>query len=374
MGKKITIFTLNGYSNYGNRLQNYALENAIKFLNCEVCTAIIKDKRQSSFVKKLKNVESFKDFCNKGINKINIKLKFLIYKNKIINRNNKFIEFSKEFLNEKEPTLYFNNFTKNKIKQNEYFITGSDQVWNPLYPEVTSLYFLTFASKEKRIAYAPSFGISEIPDEYVGNYKKWLSEIKHLSVREESGAKIIKELTGRDAPVLVDPTLLLTREKWLTIAKPAKNKPKGKYLVTYFLGGVPKEYKKEIKKFAKNNQLKIINLGDIKETKTYITGPSEFLDYINSCDIIFTDSFHGTVFSILFEKPFVVYKRVGGSSMYSRIKTLLKMFKLESREYEKVRIDNSLFEIDYSHVPKILEIERSKSYNYLKEALNIKNI
>ena len=203
---------------------------------------------------------------------------------------------------------------------------------------------------------------------------KWLSEIKYISVREESGAKIIKELTGRDAPVLVDPTLLLTREKWLTIAKPAKNKPKDKYLVTYFLGGVPKEYKKEIKKFAKNNQLKIINLGDIKETKTYITGPSEFLDYINSCDIIFTDSFHGTVFSILFEKPFVVYKRVGGSSMYSRIKTLLKMFKLESREYEKVRIDNSLFEIDYSHVPKILEIERSKSYNYLKEALNIKNI
>lgn len=374
MGKKITIFTLNGYSNYGNRLQNYALENAIKFLNCEVCTAIIKDKRQSSFVKKLKNVESFKDFCNKGINKINIKLKFLIYKNKIINRNNKFIEFSKEFLNEKEPTLYFNNFTKNKIKQNEYFITGSDQVWNPLYPEVTSLYFLTFVPKEKRIAYAPSFGISEIPEEYKENYKKWLSEIKYISVREESGAKIIKELTGRDAPVLVDPTLLLTREKWLTIAKPAKNKPKDKYLVTYFLGGVPKEYKKEIKKFAKNNQLKIINLGDIKETKTYITGPSEFLDYINSCDIIFTDSFHGTVFSILFEKPFVVYKRVGGSSMYSRIKTLLKMFKLESREYEKVRIDNSLFEIDYSHVPKILEIERSKSYNYLKEALNIKNI
>ena len=374
MGKKITIFTLNGYSNYGNRLQNYALENAIKFLNCEVCTAIIKDKRQSSFVKKLKNVESFKDFCNKGINKINIKLKFLIYKNKIINRNNKFIEFSKEFLNEKEPTLYFNNFTKNKIKQNEYFITGSDQVWNPLYPEVTSLYFLTFVPKEKRIAYAPSFGISEIPEEYKENYKKWLSEIKYISVREESGAKIIKELTGRDAPVLVDPTLLLTREKWLTIAKPAKNKPKDKYLVTYFLGGVPKEYKKEIKKFAKNNQLKIINLGDIKETKTYITGPSEFLDYINSCDIIFTDSFHGTVFSILFEKPFVVYKRVGGSSMYSRIKTLLKMFKLESREYKKVKIDNSLFQINYSHVPKILEIERSKSYNYLKEALNIKNI
>jgi exopolysaccharide biosynthesis predicted pyruvyltransferase EpsI len=105
---------------------------------------------------------------------------------------------------------------------------------------------------------------------------------------------------------LADPILLLTKEKWLSIAKEASNKPKDKYLLTYFLGGIPTQYKKEIKKTAKENNLEIINLGDIKEKDTYQTGPSEFIDYINNCSVMFTDSFHGTVFSILFEKPFVV--------------------------------------------------------------------
>jgi hypothetical protein len=81
--------------------------------------------------------------------------------------------------------------------------------------------------RHKRIAYAPSFGVSEIADEHKENYKEWISGIHKLSVREDDGAKIIKDLTGRDAPVLVDPTLLLTKEKWMTISKEAVNKPKG---------------------------------------------------------------------------------------------------------------------------------------------------
>ena len=78
---------------------------------------------------------------------------------------------------------------------------------------------MEFAPKEKRIAYAPSFGIPKIPAVYKEKYKKWIMEIPYLSVREESGAKIIKELTGKDVPVLIDPTLMLTKEKWLSIAK-----------------------------------------------------------------------------------------------------------------------------------------------------------
>ena len=107
----------------------------------------------------------------------------------------------------------------------------------------------------KRIAYAPSFGISKIPEEYIDRYKTWLSEMYKLSVREEAGAKIIKELTGRDAVVLVDPTLMLTKEKWLSISKRAKNKPEGKYLLNYFLGSVSKETKKKIKSIATKNKL-----------------------------------------------------------------------------------------------------------------------
>ena len=172
---------------------------------------------------------------------------------------------------------------------------------------------------------------------------------------------------------MADPTLLLTKEKWLSIAKEASNKPKDKYLLTYFLGGIPTQYKKEIKKTAKENNLEIINLGDIKEKDTYQTGPSEFIDYINNCSVMFTDSFHGTVFSILFEKPFVVFQRKGGTSMYSRIDTLLNKFKLNSRKVENISWDDDLFSVDFSHVPQILEAERKKSLDYLKDALEIKD-
>ena len=106
--------------------------------------------------------------------------------------------------------------------QYDYFITGSDQVWNPNYLYGSSIYFLAFAPKHKRIAFAPSFGVSEIKPEYVERYKEWLSGMHRLSVREDDGAKIIKRINRKRRPVLVDPTMLLTKEKWLSIAKPAR--------------------------------------------------------------------------------------------------------------------------------------------------------
>lgn len=200
-----------------------------------------------------------------------------------------------------------------------------------------------------------------------------------LSVREEDGAKIIKELTGRDAIILVDPTMMLTKEKWLSISKEAENKPKGKYLLTYFLGNISNENKKIIKLIASKNDLSIVNLANIKDYKTYLADPSEFIDYINSASILLTDSYHGTIFAILLEVPFIVFNREGSlHSMNSRIDTLLSKFKLESRRADNLFYDknnlldsNKLFEVDYSHVPLILDAERKKAYDYLKEVLNL---
>lgn len=134
------------------------------------------------------------------------------------------------------------------------------------------------------------------------------------------------------------------------------------------------EYKKQIKDIVKKNNLEVINLGDIKEKETYITGPSEFIDYINSCSIFCTDSFHGCVFAILMKKPFIVYERQGTSlSMFSRINTLLDKFNLNSRKVENIKTNNDILNVDYSHIPSILEAERAKASDYLKEALNIKD-
>src|SRR5699024_7837720 len=118
-------------------------------------------------------------------------------------------------------------------------------------------------------------------------------------------------LTGRKAEVVADPTLLLTKESWLIVAKPASNKPKESYLLTYFLGVVTAEVKEKIDEYARKYKLKVVNLAQPKNKKYYLTNPSEFLDYINSATLFLTDSFHGTVFSILFETPFIVTDRKG---------------------------------------------------------------
>lgn len=359
--KKCAIVTLNGYFNYGNRLQNYALQETLKFLNLDVETIRLnrskKQYRYKKYIRKIKN-----QIINYDIYSIKKQ------------REKIFIDFSQNYINE-TARVYFMNDNLSKLNEGySYFIVGSDQVWNPKMNNMASFFFLNFAEKHKRIAYAPSFGISDIGSEHINKYKEWISGMNKLSVREDDGAKIIKELTGREAPVHVDPTLLLTKEKWLSISKEADNKPKGKYLLTYFLGGVPKEYQKQISKIVKANNLEVINLGDIKEKETYRTGPSEFIDYINSCSVFCTDSFHGAAFSILMEKPFIVYERMGTSlSMFSRIETLLQKFKLEERKYDKINTNDDVFNINYSHVLPILENERNKSFDYLKEVLNIKN-
>ena len=371
--KKVAIITLSGYFNYGNRLQNYALQESIKSLGFNVetiknTTENISNKKSNRIKILFKSPKLVYKILNKKINN---------YLNKeIINeRTNEFRKFTLNYIKETDFMILDDNIINTLSERYDYFVTGSDQVWNPDYLHGTSINFLTFVPKYKRIAYAPSFGVSKIKSEHVENYKEWISGMHRLSVREDDGARIINELTGRDAPILVDPTLLLTKEKWLSIAKEAKNKPKGKYLLTYFLGGVPYKYRRQIKKIIKENNLEVINLADIKEKETYRTGPSEFIDYINSCTVFCTDSFHGVVFSILLEKPFIVYERVGTSlSMFSRIETLLNKFNLESRKAKNIKTNEDVFSIDYSHIPPILEAERKKAFDYLKEALNVEEV
>lgn len=367
MAKKIGILTLNGYNNYGNRLQNYALEEVIRSLGFEVETIIVDRGSDEKLVSRLRKMSSFREAFDKISNRIKL------YSNREIidSRKKTFMDFSKKYINETEFVLSKNSIPADLSDKYQYFIVGSDQVWNPNNLHGTSFFFLTFAEKKKRIAYAPSFGISEIGEKDIPNYKNWITDMHKLSVREDAGTKIIKELTGRDATVLVDPTLLISREKWLRVSKKAPNKPDKNYLLTYFLGGIPDKYEKEIKRIAKMNKLNIVNLGNIREKKAYSAGPSEFIDYIEGCSMFCTDSFHGTVFSIILNKPFIVYERVGTMAMFSRINTLLEKFNLESRKAENINFDKDIFNIDFSNIPLILDTERQKSLNFLKDALGI---
>ncbi len=365
--KRISIITLQGYYNYGNRLQNYALQEVIKNFSEEVETLILpKASVQSSETfNKIKKVFSYT--LSQTLNSINNKINSYINKSIIDQRENKFKQFAQKYINEK----HINSFDElRKIaKDTDYFVVGSDQVWHPY--NMDQYYSLQFVEEEKRIAYAPSFGISEIPEDVKPQYKEWLSSIPYISVREKEGAKIIKQLTGRDAPVLVDPTLLLTKDEWLKISKVHAYKPSSKYLISYFWGKIPTERKTLIKQIAKKYNLEIVSIADLKDKKTYIADPSEFIDYIDSASLVLTDSYHGTIFSILMETPFFVFERTGGKSMYSRIETLLELTELSGREEKDIDLNKDILNIDFSHVKGILEKEREKSFDFLSNAMKI---
>jgi hypothetical protein len=375
--KRAGIVTITDYVNYGNRLQNYATQELLKSLNLEV-ESIVNfpvpeiETGLAFTITRIKNAFRLSPIIllTKAIEKIVEKKNKEKYQKGQQAKEKSFREYSLKHMQETDFVVRGQNIPTDLGEQFDYFIVGSDQIWNPNIRYGTSVDFLTFAPKNKRIALAPSFGVSSIPEKYKNKYAEWLSEMEFLSVREQAGADIIKKLTNREAPVLVDPTLMLTKEKWLSVAENAKKKPSRPYLLTYFIGAVSKKRMKIIQEIALKNNLEIVQMASLADIERYDANPGEFIDYINSSNVICTDSFHAIIFSMHMEKPFVVFDREGKSApMSSRIDTLLSTFKFENRKYSIIKNTTDMLKIDYLHVPKIIDVERQKVYNYLKEAL-----
>lgn len=387
--KKVGIITITRGQNYGNKLQNYAVQEVLRKLDCTPVTIVNKTRRggtnRLSIVQRLKKLSPvyiyrvartrintslyIKDSAHSIIQSLIWKRR---NKDKIKNTVNKrignFAKFTEKHIAESNFSITANNYSIEELILFDYFVCGSDQIWNPFYPQNSLIDFLQFAPAEKRIAYAPSFGVSHIPEHKKEIYKKWIREIPHLSVREEKGAKIIKELTGRDAEVLVDPTLMLSDEEWMAIAEKPDFDVPDKFILTYFLGNQSRKYKKFIQKQAENLHCKIINLNEIREFEHYCVDPSGFIYLINKATLVCTDSFHGTVLSIILKRNFVVFDRVeDGHSMGSRMETLLKKFGMEERRFEKV-FKSDFSDIDLSENNKVIEEEQKTTFLYLKNA------
>lgn len=365
MEKKIGIVTLHGYTNYGNRLQNYALKFFLQNMGFKIDSVIIK--KPPLMLTTKEKIKLLKQ-------KINYKFKEMFSKNiqdkkaSQVKREAIFKSFSTDLLNE---AFYDLKDTEdlNSLSTYSFFVTGSDQVWHPAQFPYMGIYFLAFADKSKRIAYAPSISSDSIPEHMKSNYKKYLLEMSSLSIREKKGSHIIKELIGYEVPVLVDPTMLLSKEEWLQISKKANNRPQNNYILTYFLGGPSDETKEMIEKIANEKNMKVINLGDIDEKSSYETGPREFIDYINNASAFFTDSFHGVVFSIILQTPFIVFERKSkGFSMYSRIDTLLEMFDMKNREVNG--FEGDIFSMDFTKTIDVLQEEKEKSLEYFINTLH----
>ncbi len=359
--KKIGIITINDINNYGNRLQNYALQEYIKKIGFEVETI-----RNEKYFNHKGN---FKYRCYLFLKYLKEKLKILIKispkRKKSFKAFNKNINFSK-----KTVTAY----SKNVDTEYDYFIVGSDQVWKPKYLRMSDVDMLSFATSEQKISYAASFGVNNIKEEELKKLKKGIKDFKSISVREDSGKDIVFKATGReDIEVLIDPTMLLTSKEWDKVSKKPSWHKDRKYILTYFLGKLSEERKKEIEKIANENNYDIINILDSK-TPYYNCGPSEFLYLEKNAQLICTDSFHSSVFAIIYNRPFIIYDREekGMSDMNSRTDTLITKFKLRDRNYNNKYITNSNLNHDYALAYKILEEEKAKSFKFLTTALNIK--
>ena len=352
--KNIGILTIIDNDNYGNRLQNYAITKIINtFSNTSAITLNNREysnDRKHYLLRKMKYLKSKDTYSANSKRKMN----FIEF--------NAYINFNQKVLN---PFLKYNNY--------DFILCGSDQVWNPNFGRLRDVDLLCFTKPKKRIAFAASFGVDDIPNKMKKNVGKALKSFKAISVREDAGKKIVEELTGRtDVEVLIDPTMLLTADEWDKVSKKPTMLKNDKYILNYFLGNLSDERRNEINRVAKENNCEVINILD-KESPFYECGPSEFLYLEKNAFLICTDSFHSSVFGILYNTPFLVFEREdNNASMNSRLDTLLSKFKLEDRRY-KGKITKKDLKCDYKEAYKILDKERIKSMNFLKKALDIKD-
>lgn len=349
---KLGIVTIYDNGNLGNRLQNYALQHRLVFLGVNACT--------------IKNVE-YQRKRNR------FKILIWLFEKSLINylmrdrRRVKNLHFTKQFFTLSGKIYWYDRFCGELSKNDEcnLYCAGSDQVWNPCFGRSGMFNYLGFAERDRTFSYAASFGIDHIPEEYVEDVRKGLQHIKYISVREDAGKRIVEELTGRtDVYVHVDPTMLLTAEEWDEVAACPKNGVPEKYILTYFLGDISEARSRAIQAKAQELGCEIIELMD-QNGAYYETGPDEFVYLIKHAEMVCTDSFHGSVFSFLYERPFVVFDRQGaGDNMSSRLETLCGKFFLQDCMATGDVLPEISMTPDYSLGYTVLEEERTRSMEY----------
>lgn len=358
---RIAQITLDGYFNYGNMLQKFALHRTLK--KFADFTEVLSASGNLFFPE---TGEKPKIQCVLHKERRNY---WFMYLFREAVRQSKV----REFENLHVPTRFDFPHLEDIADEYDFFVVGSDQVWNPKFG--LSYGFLEFVPREKKIAYAASIGAPEIPADKREFFRRGLLTFDKISVREEAAIKIINDLTGQTPLLMPDPVLLLTEDEWLEVSqRPTwlKEKYRRGFVLTYYLRKLPPP---EVKILAAELGLPVINLLDTESFDHFTCGPSEVLWLLANSSLTFTNSFHGAALSILFKRPFInreIDDDSDGIKMAARIPSLLKIFGLEERRTfgEKVFTAEEALTIDFSRRDEVLPIERAKALKFLSEALN----
>lgn len=371
----IGIVTFWNSDNFGALLQNWALQEVLKSMGHRPKTVKYAPARY---------LPSSKSLREKTIGVIRDPKKILAFFNELcwrlvgnplkIMKAKRFQEFRENYINYSDSVGRFEDVTK--IAACDFYICGSDQIWNPHFintQEARDFYFLAFCEPWQRICYAPSVAVDEIPFEFQAYYKQNLLQFNSLSVREKGSSDLIESVCGLKAKVVLDPTLLLSPDEWRLVAsRPQKRK----YVLGYFLG-MTDFAKESLSNYAQKNDLEVILLKYDHEVEYFwcrrsdAISVNDFLGLIDNAETVFTDSFHGVVFSIIFGKSFYVFPRstLVAKNMSSRIIDLLEKLGLMQcylREPEFEGVKNG---IDYVSVYERLNRLKYFSLCYLRESI-----
>ena len=367
--KRTATVTWVKYNNFGTMLQAYALQQYVLSLGYE--NHILNDTYIIEPNQKKTNILTIRLQQLVGLL---LHPSFRLYYKSKIKSNKLFSRFIKEHLQ-----IDYN--TDWKLFDNKYdqYIIGSDQIWNPGPAWRTELnnpfYYAGFAHK-KKISYASSLGVSVYPDKHRKQFKTYLSDYKYLSAREDIACKIITDITGKEVIHVVDPTLLLSSDDWRKLIgdKPLSHE---KYVLVYFLSD-NKWYLDYARQYASEHHLPLKMFYNLKEYSCYAdelvaAGPLEFLQYIDSASILFTDSFHGTLFAIQLGIPFVTFKRFNGENegQNQRLISLLNALNISDRfiqENDCKKIED-LLPLNFESIKQKLSVHIESSRIFLQKAL-----
>lgn len=385
--KKVGVVSFTFGVNYGCDLQRYALQQACRRLGYQATELLLSLddlvclKRPWSFGRLEALYKRFRRDLRAGV-----------FFGSQRRRRRAFRNFQRRFLS-RTPRFrsYEEVVKKHRNFEFQAYIAGSDQIWNPLGMRARhsyDYYMLAFVPSEKRIAYAPSVAVSKIAEEFEPNFKRYLADFPFLSAREQEGAQELTRILNRPVERTLDPTFLLEQEDWNVLADAATIDAPERYVLCYSLGNLESLLAKA-SRLQERLQAPILCFEDKRETERLVrrsnvsnvlfarnVGPCEFVKLIKNATCVVTDSYHGSVFSIIYRRPFFTMMRDRAEkeeSMNSRMNTLFSFLGLESRLFdpndESLNANASL-EWDYDAVESYLQTRREFSYAYLKNALD----
>lgn len=362
MGQKSIGIVTYMLSNYGAVLQCYALQRYLRNNSTNKVEVI-----DFTTDDHLDSIRILRRQSDNPIKNVILLLLQLSHYFPLKRRQRRTIDFKKRNINYTSRYSDMKSILENPPKEDVY-VTGSDQVFN-LNSKYVDFYYLNFdTGKARKVAYAPSFGVSIFDNEYYNRVAGYINGFDALSCREYTGARFLSELTGSHVPVVIDPTMLLTADEWLRVA----TKPKtDNYILIYDLNG-REDLIIIAKKIQSITRRRIVCLTSNIRNRynvdriVYDAGPSEFVGWLVNAYCIVTDSFHGTSFALIFNKPFSTY--IANPQTADRVRSLLKAFDLQSRIVENGKTDSFAFSEDFSQRPNARIADKVRdSHRFIKD-------